>query len=123
MVRIWDLNTGKVVLVLNGVHKRKPIVQMSVSDDGTQLATGSEGGMICIWQLVTGAAPHCQIKGLKSSVSELRFSPSGNQIIIISALYWIREDLVGFIEQLKFTFVLLAPFYQPCQESPTLVIV
>ena len=54
-VRVWDTNTGQVVLVLRG-HESE-VVSAAFSLDGSYLATSSRDGMVKLWDATPPLAP------------------------------------------------------------------
>jgi WD40 repeat protein len=58
---VWDLISGKEVLVLWG-HKGK-VISVAFSYDGMQILSESINDMIQLWSLKTGAEAHCPMQG------------------------------------------------------------
>ena len=73
-VKIWDTSTRRMITTLRG-HGGLPIVSISISHDGTTLASAS-GNRVILWDLDTYTDfAHLEHKDLPSAVS---FSPDGD---------------------------------------------
>jgi WD40 repeat protein len=98
--RVWDVATGRVVLVLEG--HTGPVGAVAWSPDGTQIATGGnwgdkpgEGGSVVLWDAKTGAPTHtlsCQLQYRNMGtgmtwpvwfqiVDGISFSPDGRRVL------------------------------------------
>ena len=56
-VRLWEVETGKQMAAISGIHKGE-IWGMMVSPDGKLAATAGQDGMVCITQIESGKRPH-----------------------------------------------------------------
>ena len=89
-VTTYSLESGKSIIVL---RHPKPIRSLSFSPDGSLLATGSEDGLVRVWNSATGALKGelCHAK----PVCSVRFSPDGLELVTTSedgiARIWNRE--------------------------------
>ncbi|EJD38212.1 WD40 repeat-like protein, partial [Auricularia subglabra TFB-10046 SS5] len=45
-VRIWDINTGTTIGILQGTQ---PVQYVAVSPDGSRIVTGSDDGTVRVW--------------------------------------------------------------------------
>ncbi|PHV64053.1 hypothetical protein CSQ80_02050 [Cyanobacterium aponinum IPPAS B-1201] len=52
LIRVWDIDTGKLLNTLNG--HLKPITSLCLSGDGTILASGSRDKTVSLWRLPEG---------------------------------------------------------------------
>jgi len=73
-VRIWDLNTSKVIRTLQG-HSDE-ITSLAFSKDGTQLASSSKDQTIRVWNL-SSTDEHRNFDGHEGYVWSAIFSPDG----------------------------------------------
>jgi eukaryotic-like serine/threonine-protein kinase len=78
-VKIWDLTTGEVPNTLNDGHTA-PILTLSLSADGTLLASGSADNTIKIWDLPTGKLLQT-LKGHTAPVTSVAISRDGKTVI------------------------------------------
>lgn len=72
--RIWDVNTGALLLTLKG-HKNF-VDSVAFSPDGARVASGSWDNDIRTWNASTGALEHV-LQGHTDIVRDLAFSPDG----------------------------------------------
>jgi len=78
VIRIWDVETGEIVNTFRG-HKER-IDVMTVSQDGTQLASGGSGNNIKLWNLGTFDDLSQVISGSDSKFGVSSLSPGGTQL-------------------------------------------
>lgn len=76
--RIWDGQTGAMILRLNG-HEKK-VVAVDASPDGAYLATASWDRTVRLWDVKTGAELRV-LEGHGDSVNDVVFSPDGGALI------------------------------------------
>jgi WD40 repeat protein len=74
-VRIWDIETGRLLRSLRG-HTQE-IRQVAYSPDGRILATGSEDRTIRLWDPNTGETTRLLFTRYDHAVCSLSFSPDG----------------------------------------------
>ena len=74
-VRIWDIETGRLLRSLRG-HTHD-IRQVAYSPDGQTLATGSEDRTIRLWNPTTGETTRLLFTRYDHAVTSLSFSPDG----------------------------------------------
>ena len=86
LIRIWEVETGKILLSANTEHKRgnttfgsylEPLV---FSPDGAILANGLDRGVIQLWDVTTGDAI-AVLDGHTQKVETLAFSPDGQTLV------------------------------------------
>jgi WD40 repeat protein len=75
-VQLWN---GELQPIAQ-VRPAQPIATMTFSRDGRILATGSESGMIRLWDSSTGEAIGQPMQGLQSVVTKIAFSDDGRYI-------------------------------------------
>jgi WD40 repeat protein len=74
-VRFWQLPGGSP-LELAVAHPR-PVCALAFSPNGRVLASGSEDGLVCLWQPGSSPAPVARLEGLVSPLKQLLFAPDG----------------------------------------------
>ena len=96
-LRKWDLQTGKCLLSFTGAEKTsymEEIVFIQVSPDGKHLIAGNRGGILYIWDYVSGillATAYNLSDGYLWTTPPDEFAPNG-------WLYTDRPDLVSLLE-------------------------
>jgi WD40 repeat protein len=85
-VRVWELATGKPVVLING-HKGR-VYDMSFSLDGKRLATCAADLKMRIWDLATQQG--IALQGHTSTVSSVSFSPDGKRLASASSDRTVR---------------------------------
>ncbi|MFW9820465.1 MAG: WD40 repeat domain-containing protein, partial [Candidatus Thorarchaeota archaeon] len=78
LIKIWDLNTGKLLRTLRG-HK-KYINSVAISSDGKYIISGSNDKTVKIWNLDTGETIRT-LTGHTFYVLFVAISPDGNYIV------------------------------------------
>jgi len=73
-VKIWDIKTSKLLLILTGHDVG--IRDVAYNPDGTKLATGSGDGSAIIWDAMTGSQI-LKLTGHSSGIQSVAFSPDG----------------------------------------------
>ncbi|KAK4076996.1 uncharacterized protein Triagg1_3963 [Trichoderma aggressivum f. europaeum] len=89
-LRIWDYETGTRTDVRakeeetqhTSVHKR-PICMVSTSHDGETIASGSEDGLICLWEGKTGILRR-QVRGHEDFIRFIDFSRDSKALVSAS---------------------------------------
>jgi WD40 repeat protein len=81
-IRIWDTNTGHVLLSLTG-HE-DPVRTVAFTPDGHRLASCGDGKTVRIWDAATGRQLLC-LTGHSDSVYAVAFSPDGGTLATGSA--------------------------------------
>jgi serine/threonine protein kinase len=78
-IEVWDAQTGKAIRTLEKENQTK-ISAVAVSADGKLLAssTGTDNGMIRLWEIKTGNLLH---EESASFISSIAFSPDGKTLI------------------------------------------
>jgi WD40 repeat protein len=86
VARIWDLATGKPVVVLKG-HERN-LTSAEFSHDGLRVVTASFDNTARVWDVSTGK----QIARLQHSTSlkKATFNPSGDHVVTAADDYVLR---------------------------------
>ncbi len=78
-VRIWDMESGRAIRKLAGVH-RDDIHTLAYSPDGRLVASADNDGLVVLWDLATGTVLR-QFFGHTSTVSSLAFTPDGQRLL------------------------------------------
>ncbi|MCI4665698.1 MAG: hypothetical protein MRY74_13350 [Neomegalonema sp.] len=81
-VRIWDVKTGALRVVLAGRERR--IALMRFSPGGGRLLTADLGGALTLWDVLSGA-PIATMTGHIGGVRSAEFSMDGARILSVSA--------------------------------------
>src|SRR5262249_49944433 len=97
--RIWGVETGKVITVLQGHEDR--VLGAAFSLDGRRMATASDDKTARIWDVETGQAI-AVLQGHEDRVWSAAFSPDGRRVVTASAdktariwrLFATTQDLV-----------------------------
>lgn len=86
-VRVWDVESGDLLLTLGG--DGGPVSCVAFSPDGRWLASGSADNVIRIWDAASGDLI-TQLSGHAALVSALAFGPNGRQLVSGSADNTVR---------------------------------
>jgi WD40 repeat protein len=78
VLRVWDVKTGREVLMLDG-HEG-PVTSVAFSPDGSRIASGGWDKNIGIWDAVNGHQLFT-LKGHADKVQSVSFSPDGKRIV------------------------------------------
>jgi small GTP-binding protein len=73
-LRLWDIQTGKCVFILNG-HSSS-VGSVKIAPDGRHAASGSQDNTVKIWDLEAGICLGT-LEGHESEVDSVAFSPGG----------------------------------------------
>ncbi len=96
IIRIWNLETGKVVLELHAPPEGS--WSIAWSPDGKRLASGGEDGIVRIWDRDSGRE-QLNLKGHAGPVTSLAFTPDGKRLLSGSVdttiLVWDMGRLPG----------------------------
>lgn len=76
-VRLWDVETGEKVLLLQG--HRGSVNSVAFSPDGSRIATASDDSTVCLWDAKSGELL-LTLQGHQSRVSSVAFSPNGTLV-------------------------------------------
>lgn len=74
LIQFWQLSSGKPSLTLN--HSNV-VSCISITKDGTRLASAGVGGRIRIWELPSGKLLHDIVNEEKNHITNIEFNPSG----------------------------------------------
>lgn len=77
-VRVWDVDSGELLLTLGG--DGGPVSCVAFSPDGRWLASGSADNVIRVWDAATGDLVRT-LSGHTALVSALAFGPNGRQLV------------------------------------------
>ena len=104
LIRIWEVETGKILLSANTEHKQgnttfgsypEPLV---FSPDGTILVNGLAHGALQLWDVTTGDAI-AVLDGHTQKVETLAFSPDGQTLVSTGGdgtiLLWDWEEILA----------------------------
>ncbi|WP_166825765.1 protein kinase domain-containing protein [Thalassoroseus pseudoceratinae] len=78
-VRIWDLESGRAISKLAGIH-RDDIQALAYSPDGLLLASADSDGLVVLWDAATGDTIR-EFLGHSSTVRSVVFSADGQQLL------------------------------------------
>ncbi|KAF8739908.1 WD40 repeat-like protein, partial [Rhizoctonia solani] len=97
-IHIWDIETGQLVLDWSfDIHNLHNCQDVSFSPNGSWLASGFQGGNICIWDAHSGNLVLGPLKEHKKGTTSIKFSPDSSCIIsqpttnFIIRLYDVRN--------------------------------
>lgn len=82
-VRVWDVETGGLVRVLEGHTAR--VTSATITEDGAFVASGDADGSIIVWEVETGEILWRTDDAHTNRVTDLAFSPDGAQLVSTSA--------------------------------------
>ncbi len=77
-VYTWDLRNANKCLAKTSDEGNFNTTHMCISNDGSQLATGSHGGTVNIYKIANNQLSLVkQVMNLTTAVSDLKFDPTG----------------------------------------------
>ncbi len=82
--KVWDLETGKALARLDGVH-RGFVNSVRYSPDGARVLTASNDGTARFWDPATGKTVGEPLTGHASRVRQAVFSPDGERVLTSSS--------------------------------------
>ena len=85
-VRVWEAETGKVLLTLK--NHTKPVSALAFSSDGKSILTGSWDKTVRLWNAMSGREQHV-FKGDLSAIHSVAFSPDGKFILASGSRIWL----------------------------------
>jgi WD40 repeat protein len=118
-IQLWDVVTGAPGAVLSG--HTDDITCTAFSPDGSQLASSSYNGTVCLWTVPDGACVHeTRLLGDVCYVTNVSFSPDGRQMLITGSDWSLRlwdsrtGELITVVQ--KGTGIISSPVFSPdCQ--------
>ncbi len=104
LIRIWEVETGKILLSVNTEHKRGNTTfgsypePLMFSPDGAILANGLDRGVIQLWDVTSGNAI-AALDGHTQKVETLAFSPDGQTLVSTGGdgtiLLWDWDEILA----------------------------
>ncbi len=85
-VHLWDLETGKPLLVQAGAHVGE-VAAAAISPDGRFAATGDDHGMVLLWDAARGEYFRRLDSGGQGFVRSVRFAPDGRTVAAATMSY------------------------------------
>ncbi|MBG83605.1 MAG: hypothetical protein CMJ40_03545 [Phycisphaerae bacterium] len=82
-IRVWDVEEGTEQTGLR-IPIRRPVMNLLISPDGSQIVSGLDDGSIQSWSMQTGDQLESRV-GTGSSLTDLKWSPDGSRLIAESA--------------------------------------
>ncbi|MFH1001020.1 MAG: caspase family protein, partial [Bacteroidota bacterium] len=82
-VRLWDVESGKVLQTFGGLENPK-IFTLTMSPDGKKIAFGGSDSTIKLWNLASGQAVKL-LKGHKDWIRKVKFSSDGKKLFSASS--------------------------------------
>ncbi|MBI5960775.1 MAG: WD40 repeat domain-containing protein, partial [Chloroflexi bacterium] len=81
-VRVWDVESGQEIGQLGNSEEghKNPIMGLTMSADGTRVASGDTNGLIILWDLASGKEIH-RMESPGDWVSSLSFTPDGSALL------------------------------------------
>lgn len=87
-VRVWDAETGKLLLCPFSELTEQPVRAITYSPDGRHIASGSDDRIVRVWDVETR---HSEVfKGHTAEVQSVSFSPDGSRMVSSSSDSEIR---------------------------------
>lgn len=77
-IRVWDVETGRLLLRLSSAHTRMDIYAVAYSLDGRHITSGSNDKIVRVWDVETRR--HEILEGHSVGVRSVSFSSDGSQI-------------------------------------------
>src|SRR5258708_23518556 len=89
-VKLWDVETGKVLATLNS--EKKKVNSVAFSSDGKLIASGSSGNIVRIWEVPGGKEKAvCQDRKEPADIMSVAFMPDGKSILGANYLGVVKE--------------------------------
>jgi len=82
-VKIWDIESGRALRKLEGVHEGY-VNSVEFSPDGVTILTGSDDGTARLWEVATGEASKVEFRGHESRIRQARFSDDGERVLTVA---------------------------------------
>ena len=84
-LKVWDINTGKVITTLSGAHSSQ-IYCAEFSPDGKYIVSGDSSGEIKVWAATDVNEPITSIRHGNSLIRSVTFSPDGTRLLSVSSI-------------------------------------
>jgi len=92
-IKLWDVQTGGVIKTF--CSHTGQVYSVSISADNTTIASASEGGVLCLWNIKTGNC--CTIERYRDYANTITFSPTNSQLLSSSGDGDVQQwDINGF---------------------------
>ena len=92
--RVWDLESGKVVVAQCG--DGLPVTAVRVSPDGNRVVSATDDNVMCYWNATNGAQIYL-LRGHRGPIRSIRWSPDARKLVLTAsadgtALLWKPFD-------------------------------
>ncbi|WP_162525837.1 MULTISPECIES: TIR domain-containing protein [unclassified Mycobacteroides] len=96
-MQVWDLHTGKTISSID--VDTNTLAAIAISPDGSRVVTGASsssvekrgGRLITLYDADTGKQIDTKFDGLDGTITALRFSPDGRQLVAVNSKGALRE--------------------------------